>query len=290
MKHLGWLVCRTFIEKRKKESRRALFSFLTPADREKISTLSPPSQDISAGFDLNSELLKWTHPSWFTPLLRSFSEKEICLFLSSLDKAKADLLRKSLKCSMPLVPLTSLAQSFFKEKMAHFLMTEEVLPLEALPKTALRPLLDLPSEDLRLLIELLGLHDLAVELKQIIDSTQLKKIFSVFPKEKEIFLKSLAHKKEHVLFRRIEISRWDGKAETLLQILFQRGLNRLAKALYPESPYFLWHVKRRIEMEDAEILSSLCKSLEHPRAYSFLSAQVLDAISFIHKIKPSASP
>ena len=234
MKQLGRLVCRTFIEKRKRDSRKELFSFLPPTEKELILNLSAPSHDISLGFDLTGDVLNQTHSSWLIPFLRQFSEKEICLFLSSLNKAKAEELKKSLKCSMPLPPLTDTAQKFFKQKMIDFLLTgaEDLLPLEALAKTSLKPLLDLSCEDLHLTIELLGLHDLAVELKQIIDGTKLKKIYSLFPKEKEVYLKSLAHKKEPVLFKRIEISRWDGKAETLLPLLFQRGLNRLGKALY----------------------------------------------------------
>jgi hypothetical protein len=293
MKQLGRLVCRTFIEKRKRDSRKELFSFLSPKERELVLNLSAPSHDISLGFDLTADVLNGIHSSWLIPFLRQFSEKEICLFLSSLDKTKAEHLKKSLKCCMPLVSLTEPAQKFFKEKMARFLLTEaeDLIPIEALAKTSLKPLLALSSEDLHLTIELLGLHDLAVELKQIIDSTQLKKIYSIFPKEKEVYLKSLAHKKEPVLFKKLEISRWDGKAETLLPLLFQRGLNRLGKALYPESPDFIWYVKHRMEVEEAALLSSLCKSLEHVKAYTYLSEQVLDAISFVQKItiKPSGS-
>jgi hypothetical protein len=292
MKQLGRLVCRTFIEKRKRESRKEIFSFLSPKEKELVLNLSAPSHDISLGFDLTADVLNRTHSSWIVPFLRQFSEKEVCLFLSSLDKTQAEALKKSLKCSMPLVSLTETAQKFFKEKLVSFLLaeTEDLIPINALAKTSLRPLLDLSFEDLRLSIELLGLHDLAVELKQIIDSTRLKRIYSIFPKEKEVYLKSLAHKKEPVLFKKLEISRWDGKAETLFPLLLQRGLNRLGKALYPENSDFIWYVKHHMEMEDAAMLSSLCKSLEHVRAYTYLSEQVLDAISFVQKItiKPSA--
>lgn len=293
MKQLGRLVCRTFIEKRKRDSRKELFSFLPPKEKELVLSLPAPSHDLSLGFDLTADVLNKTHSSWLVPFLRQFSEKEVCLFLSSLDRTQAEALKKSLKCSMPLISLTDTAQNFFKEKMVRFLLTEaeDLIPIDALSKTSLKPLLDLSFKDLRLSIELLGLHDLAVELKQIIDSTQLKKIYSIFPKEKEVYLKSLAHKKEPVLFKKLEISRWDGKAETLLPLLFQRGLNRLGKALYPENSDFIWYVKHHMEPEDAATLSSLCKPLEHVKAYMYLAEQVLNAISFVKKItiKPQAS-
>ena len=188
---------------------------------------------------------------------------------------------------MPCVDLSKTAQVFFQQKMADFLLqTSDVLPLAALPPSSLNVLLELTSEELRFLIELLGLHDLAVELNQIIDNHKLKKIHALFSKEKEAFLKMLAHKKEPIIFKRMEISRWDGKADSLLTSLFQRGLNRLAKALYPEDTDFIWYIKHRMDIETAHMFHSLYKKLENPKAYSFLSKQVLEAFSFLRKTNP----
>jgi len=288
MKQLGWLICNAFIEKQKRESKATLFSFLPPSEKETISRLPSPSRDLSLGFDLKNEILSWTHYSWFLPFLRSYSEKEMCLFLSSLEEEKAKELKCSLKLSMPFLNPSSTVQTFFKQTMASFLLPRnlDLLPLEALPHSPLNPLLDLPFKDLRFVIELLGLHDLAVELKQIIDNNKLKKIYSIFPIEKQVFLKVLAHKKEPVVFKSIEMHRWDEKPESLLQILLQRGLNRLAKALYPESASFIWYIKHRMDIEEGEIFSSLFKKLGNPKAHSVLSNQVLEAVSFLQKTKP----
>ncbi len=288
MKQLGWLICNAFIEKQKKKSKATLLSFLPQSEKETISNLTAPSRDLSLGFDLKGELLLWTHYSWLLPFLRCFSEKEMCLFLSSLEEEKAKELKRSLKLSIPFFKASTTVQTFFKQKMARFLLPDnlDLLPLEALPLSPLNALLELSSKDLHFVVELLGLHDLAVELKQIIDTTKLKKIYSIFPIEKQTFLKLLAHKKEPVVFKSIEIYRWDEKPESLLQILLQRGLNRLAKALYPESASFIWYIKHRMNIEEGKLFSSLLKRLEHPKAHSFLSKQIVEAVSFLQKTKP----
>ncbi|MBX9924391.1 MAG: hypothetical protein K2Y01_09805 [Rhabdochlamydiaceae bacterium] len=288
MKPLSQLVCRTWIEKKKKESKMTLFSFLPPDDKESITHLTPPSQDLTLGFDLGKEVLQQTHESWLLPFLRHFSEKEVCFFLSSLPLSTAQSLKNALKCSRPLVQISATMQFFFQQKMMQYLLNSapNLLPIKALPKSSLNLLVSLNTKELHLLVEFLGLHDLSVEIKQIIDNTKLKKIHSVLSKEKQLFLKGLTHKKEQVIFKRMELSRWDGEMDRLLSLLFQRGMNRLAKALYPEHSDLVWHIAHRMDMQEAQLLFSLHKSLEHPNAYAFLSKQILEVLSFLQTHNP----
>lgn len=288
MKKTGWIVCRILIEKAGGKSKDSLFSFLSPSLKKHLIDLQPPNSDLTLGFDFTTTLLESIHYSWFTPFLRNLSENDIRLFLSALEETSAKKLKDLLKVSSPLIPLSPLASSFFRKKIAEPFLSQmpELIPLQALPFSRLSTLLTLRPETLRLVSEFLGLHDLAVEIKQIIDTVQLKKIHSLLSKEKEYFLKMLSHKKEPVVFKRMELSRWDGSANTLLNLLFQRGLNRLAKGLFLEDVSFVWYVKHRMNEEDAKIFSSLHKSLEHPKAYSILSDQILEVISFLQKINP----
>lgn len=291
MKPLSRLVCRTWIEKKQKESKAALFSLLPSSEKEAMTHLHPPSQDLTLGFNTTQEILDGTHESWLLPFLRRFSEKEACVFLSSLPEKTALSLKSALKCSMPLVRLPKSIQFFFQKRMIDYLLQSnpDLLPIKALPKSPLNTLSSLSSKDLHLLIEFLGLHDLSIEIKQIIDNIKLKKIHIALPKEKQLFLKNLAHKKEQVVFKRMELSRWDGEIDRLLNLLFQRGMNRLAKALYPEHADLVWHIAHRMDAQEAQLLFSLHKPLEHPNAYTFLSKQVLEALSFLQTLNQKTS-
>lgn len=291
MKKIGWIICRTWIEKRAKGSKAALISFLPPIQREQITTLTPPSSDVSLGFNLIDTVFKWSHPSWFAPFLRTLSEGDAILFISALEQKSAEFLQTTLKLSSPLHSLSPLCLDFFKKKLVHSILPPalDLIPLEGLPTSNLQQLIALSSHELKLLVEFLGLHDLAIEMKQIIDNTKLKMIYSTLSPSKELYLKMLTHKKEPVVFKRIEISHWDGKKETLLNLLYQRGLNRLAKAVYPEDSSFIWYVKHRMDLEEAHLFSAFLKGLDHANAYNILSRQVLEAITFLQKINPRSN-
>jgi hypothetical protein len=146
-------------------------------------------------------------------------------------------------------------------------------------------LTDFSTQELRLLIEFLGLHDLSIEIRQIIDTVKLKKIHSILSKEKTAFLQSLLHKKEPVIFKKMELFNWNGEAETLLQMIKKRGLNRLAKGLYPENTNLIWYVKHRMSCEEEALFSSLHKKLEQPKAYLLLKSEILDIANFLLKNK-----
>lgn len=146
------------------------------------------------------------------------------------------------------------------------------------------------TKNLRLLIEFLGLHDLAVEMKQIIDTIKLKKIQASLSKEKNFFLHLLTQKKEAVVFKKMELTHWSGQEEILIGLIHKRGMNRLAKALYPENSSLIWYVSHKISCEEALLLASLQKKLEHPKAYSLLAGQIIEIIDFFktHNIQVDA--
>lgn len=283
-----WIVCNAFLQKAGKEKSQALLRFLPSSTQEVLKALPQTQEDPSLGFEEISSILDKVHPSWLTPFFRNLSESDARLFLSCLSDPVAKKLQKSLLFSGTLVMLSPQAKSYLQKTLFDHLLseTEGVLPAECLPKSDLSILMTLSSDQLRLLIEFLGLHDLSVEIRQIIDTTKLNKINTVLSKEKQSYLKMLLQSKEPVVFKRMELSKWDGKPETLLKVLYLRGLNRLAKALHDEHSSLLWYVSHKLPWEEAAQFSSLCKGLEHPKAASILSKQILDLVSVITTSKP----
>jgi len=285
MNTLSTLVCSSFLQKHLKEDS---LSFLPPQKREALK--KPPStlQDLSLGFDLKDSILNLVHDSWISPFLRTLSKSDLLLFLSALPEKKADNLRKELLFTPSLIQVSTQAKSFLIRTMAKALISSfpHLLPIEALPSSQLNQLLELSLKDLYTLIDLLGLHDLSIEIKQIIDTTRLKQIHAILSQKQKAYLQHLTHQRERVLFKRLELHNWNGKPEPLLQLLRQRGLNRLAKALYPESPSLIWYLCHRMPSEEASLFSSLHNPLEHTKAHQFLARQVLDGLSFLQQITP----
>lgn len=281
MNQKSLMACRAFLQKCGEEKKGVLLKHLSPQQQEALESLPNCSGDLTRGITPLEKQLEKIHYSWFTPFLRTLSENDARLFLASLGEQKAQSLKKALLLSNGLLPISSPARLF----LHHFLLTKildretDILPIEYLPESPLNALLELEPVELLALIDYLGLHDLSLELKQIIDTSKLKKIHAALSSDQQAYLKKLMQEKAPLAFRRMSLNQWDGNAETLKGLLHQRGINRLAKALFGQDRSLLWHVSHRLEMEKASLLQQLCTDLEQPKALNFIITQVLDLIS-----------
>ena len=227
--------------------------------------------------------LSHVHFSWLEPYMRALPETDIKLALSCLTQEQQKGLKRSLRFSSHLPELTALGSLFLKRQLFSELSSgEDLLETATLPDSPMNLLLDLSYNQLCSLISLLAMHDLSGEIRQIIDTTQLKKIYAALTAEQSELLKTLTFRKEGVTFKKMELSKWDGKLETLHAMLEQRGINRLAKALYEESPSLVWILTHRLDTDRGAQLRKLCVPLDHPRAASLLREQVVLLASDIH--------
>ncbi len=228
---------------------------------------------------LAKEELDPIHYSWFSPFLRTLPEREIKLFLASLAPAQVRGLKQSLLLSNALPSLSPQGKTYLKHILLTWIAKEEPSPIYCLPPDPINHLLDLTGEELLSLIDLLSMHDLSVEIRQIIDTTKLKSIYSLLTKAQTSFLKTLLHKKEPISFKKIGLQNWKGDLELLSAMLTQRGINRIAKALYPDQGSLAWHVAHRLEIGKGQLLLKLCTPLDHPKACSVLKEQVVELIN-----------
>ncbi len=131
------------------------------------------------------------------------------------------------------------------------------------------------------------MHDLSIEIRHIIETTRLKEIYAQLTKPQTTFLKTLLHKKEPVSFKKMGLSAWKGNKRSLRAMLLQRGINRIAKTLHGRNPSLIWHVAHRLDAERGQLLIKLCTSLDHPRALSLLTEQVVELVSALKQNNPS---
>ncbi|MBI2742732.1 MAG: hypothetical protein HYX48_02305 [Chlamydiales bacterium] len=282
------IVCKAFLERSPPEKQAKLLRFLSAHDQQNLQEL-PVSyhKDPTEGFSTEEALLKRIHYSWLDPLFRTFSESEVGLFLSALDPLQAKGLKKLLLFSNHGASLTKLGRTFLQKTLWKRLSDEQIVPIECLPESPLNVLLELETDDLLLMISFLGLHDLGAEVKQIIETAKLKQIYAALSPSELAFLKTLLHRKEPLTFKRLDLQTWDGKKASLRQLLDQRGINRLAKALYRKEKSLLWHVSHRLDREIGEALVKLSTPLEHVRAQEILIGQVTELLPLIQTQQPS---
>lgn len=276
------IILHAFIEKCATSERQALLKYLATDERQAVVTLPKSSGDPLKSQEDPQQLLNWIHSSWISPFLRTLSEREVGLFLGSLGHEKALSVGKDLLFTGKLPSLSPLGKTFLQNTLTRYLTAEmdDLLPIECLPESPLNSLIELPIDTLVESLDLLGLHDLSIEVKQIIDRQKLSKVYEILTDNQHHYLKMLLQSHEPVAFTPMGLLNWNGDQEKLKLLIRQRGANRLAKALYGQDPSFVWYVLHRFDMEKALLLRKLSSSIDNPRAAQLLVQQVVELINY----------
>ena len=269
------------------DRRRILLACISPACLAKLQSL--PMLAASKEIEPPEKELAKIHYSWLAPFLRSLPENEVKLFLSTLNPSQIQGLRTTLLLSNSLPTPSGLGATFLRKTLLGAIATEDLLPVACLPDDPLNGLLGLTIEELESLIDLLSMHDLSIEIRHIIETSKLKEIYALLTKAQTTFLKTLLHKKEPVSFKKMGLLAWKGDRESLSSMLTQRGVNRIAKALYEKNPSLLWHIAHRLDIDKGQLMIKLCSALDHPRASSLLCDQVIELMHALQNHNPLES-
>ncbi len=284
------IVWRAFLDKLPLERKAELLTYLSEPDKAFFQEPAAAYGDPSSGLSALEEELPRVHYTWLAPFLRSQAGGDIKLFMGCLSSEQFQGLKHVLLFANHPPELSLMARTYFRQTLWGAIAGQELLPLNCLPASPLNSLLDLSAAELTTLIELLSMRDLAVEIRQIIETAKLQKIYSLLSKAQTAYLKTLLHTKEAVTFKKMELMKWDGNKELFLALLTQRGINRLAKALYTEDESLRWYIAHRLESERGSMLLKLCSPLDHAGASSILSEQIVELIQTFKNHNPAGEP
>jgi predicted Zn-dependent protease with MMP-like domain len=270
MKPTTLMVCKGLISP---ERQGVLVPLLSRDDQVMFQQLPVPTH-------LTREHLKWDllqhiHFTWLAPYLRTLAEQEIRLFLAVVSPVQAHGLQSLLGFGNELPSLSKIA----KEALRHFLLNQvkqekELVPFAFLPEHPLNHLLQYTSEQIGKLILYLGLHDLSFEMRQIIDTRELKKIFEKLTKKEGEFLNALMLYREPLIFQRLFLKKWDGSKEKLHKILQERGAHRLGHVLYDASESLTWYLTHALDMHIGATVLKCIEKPSHARAGEILLGQI----------------
>ncbi len=277
------IILQAFLKRCQPKEREELMQYLAQDQQQAMATFPAPLGDPLQSEETPEKLLDWIHTSWISPFLRTLSEREIGLFLASLSPEKSASVGRDLLYTSKLPSISDLGKTFLQITLAHYLTAEmdELLPIACLPKSPLSDLIELPIGTIPLFLNLLGLHDLSLEVKQIIDRQKLSKIYETLTEIQHQYLKILLQSYEPVAFSSMGLLNWNGDQEKLKLLIEQRGANRLAKALYGQNPSFSWYVLHRFDVEKALLIRKLSTPIDNPRASHLLTEQVVELINYI---------
>jgi hypothetical protein len=153
------------------------------------------------------------------------------------------------------------------------------IPLQALPQSSFQALASFSFRDLVRLSFSLGLRDLSQYSRQVIDKAKLKNIEQALSHEELQTVQHLSLKKDPLAMGRQGFDTWDGRPEKLRIMIEQRGINRLAKALFGEHPSLLWYIAHIFDTARAAFFQKVCTESPSEATQRILQEQVIEALN-----------
>lgn len=290
MSTLCWAACKALLEQQPAPVREEMMGFLQDSQLKEIE--KAPSQKVLFSALSPEEVLDTAHPSWIIRVLQPYTINEKCFFLATLNVNAANQIKKLLAIQKPLPMLTSLGKEYLRRELLELIKKErgEALTRKALPDSNLNVLLAFDAARLSLLAFWLGLHDLAEELRFVIDKQTWVRVEAALTPPEWQTVKTFQGKKDRLSFGRMAALKDNLDSPQKLRLLIEQyGMNRLAKVLYGEHTSLVWHITLHMDQKRAEFLAKLCTPLSKPELKEPLEQQVLELIPLLPGLKKVAS-
>ncbi len=236
----------------------------------KLRVPAPQGPFVADTFNRMS-LFEKMDSSHFETFLPSSNKKDVLTFKTLLKNSEPSFLKSFL--------LNTAEQALYSNYA--------LLPYAYLEDFQSSDILELSAAKLQRLILLLAMYDLKFTLKVIIDQKMLAKIFKFLPPECKQFLDFLQTEKDRIEFKKIPLDTWDEKSETLLSLLYLRGLNRLAKAFPLEPEYIKNEIILRLPLKDKGHFKTLATPLD-TSLIDVLRDQITRGIEFLNRASNSS--
>lgn len=274
------LACKAFLERQSPQRQSRLVRFLPREElsqMEAIDFAHPDWVDSPIKID---DALDLVHPSWLLAFLQTCPPFELGCFLASLQPQQANALKSQLRYLRPLPPLTPLGKAYLRAALLKKIpLVEQAIPLQALPQSSFLPLASFSFRDLVRLSFSLGLRDLSQYFRQVIDKAKLKNIEQALSQEERQIVQQLSLKKDPLSMGRQGFDAWDGHPEKLRMMIEQRGINRLAKALFSEHSSLLWYITHIFDTARGAFFQKVCTESPTEATHLILQEQIFETLN-----------
>lgn len=267
------LVLKTFLARAKPGKKGPLTRFLPKEAQHRIENL--PDLNHSPSLEGHARIVDQVHWSWFLPTLKAYLPTEQKLFLSAVSERAARNLSHALE-NKGDTEVTEIGKAFLRNLLLNSLIGphSRLLPIDHLPPSRLRPLLDLSKKELTQIVDKLSLHDLEGEFKQIVDTKLLKKLYGFLTESEKKRLTQIAARPDSFSLGRMGLERWDGTEEGFRILLHRKGLARLAAGLSGQDPDLIWYVCHQLDIGRGNLLFKLCHKELSPHIAEAIVKQI----------------
>ncbi len=256
-----------------------LFELLPEEECTAVTDAAIVQQSPSHFVLYNSSLLLSIHYSWLESVFKSCSKELWPWLLHCVDTRAVPRLEKLLDTRACPEPPPQFAMSTLVKKLYQQVLYESMTPKFALPAGSLNHLLDLSKDQLMELIDLLGFHDLANELRVVVDKNLVRKIYSLFTVKQRKFLNHCLRKKPVIASQGGALMDQVKSSANLKHLLHKKGLARFSMAMAGEHPSLLWYISRRLDTGRGSSFLKCASGNKQPRVTKALIPQVIEITS-----------
>lgn len=271
------MMLRVFANRFNPSAGEALLKFLPKETMQAVLNQNIRSKDLSPLLNQPHALFQHLHYTWIKPAIDQFPERLHPLFISALNSEQVSGLYQDREP----IALSSPVRNFLQNLIFNFLHTEKVLPFEYLPPSDLAVLTSWNKTQLVRLIDFLGIHDLASEVRRIVNKDHLKNIYSCLTPQQYNYLSICLHQREQIVAPKLGIDPSVKGCPHLKPILHRRGLVRFGKALCGQHPDFAWYLSRIFDKGRGRVILSAYQPQADPALTALLKTQVMNLMDFL---------
>jgi hypothetical protein len=264
-----------------------LIPFLSKKQAEELPTIQVSHFSPRTFLSL-TDWAEVIHFSWLSQTLKNYSPTAQALFLAVLPASQREDTKKMLSITFEEKSVAPFLRPFLLDYLRTTVQEPYLVSFHNLPDSPLNVLLQIERKELIHLADLLGLYDLAADLRQVVDKGLLGKIYKALNTQQLHFLHYCSKQPLKWVSAKLGLQAWDGSKKQLNHLLHFRGLVRIAKAIYPENTHFKWHLLHRLDTGRAKVIQKELYNKQDPALYSYFRNQVLHvAKRYLHSEKVS---
>ena len=265
-------------------SAETLMAGMAKEDVDAVTSLPLTMADPAAAIILPEKCISNSiHYSWFGELIQNMSSQLQPLYISVLPQNVIPRVQQQINSKEPLHTPSPIAKKYLSTLLVKKIQITDITPIAFLPAEPLTTLASFPKEQLILIADFLSLHDLGEEIKTILDTHKLQKIYNCLSTPQQQYLKTCLHQKTKSQSPKIGLANWQGNEEELKRLLHRRGLQRLAYALSGHNQDLLWHITHRLDTGRGRIIEKNFSSKEIPQTTLPMRQHVINIINIFKK-------
>jgi hypothetical protein len=278
----AWMMMRVLFNRFHDDTTESLLAKHAPKEmQEQISSQKITNNDPLAAWVTPLNLINKIHYSWLCPIIEELPKNFHPYFLSALPETHFLGITKMLNKEPTRIPLNNDMRSFFISQLCSYLNVTGLLLPTFLPTSKLSFLADLNKQQIIEVVDFLALHDLAEEMRFILNKNQLKVLFSQLSQKKQKYLKMCMANKERFPVARLALEQWKGTKSQLDVMLHKRGLERLGKTLAGQHHDLIWYIAHMLDTGRGALLIKTIPLHEEQGVTSYRVQQLLQLINFL---------